>query len=261
MSLSLTPEIRKYQTGDLILKQGDLGSNACRILQGEVEVYCNRGREKIVLGRLGPGEIFGEMGMIEDKPRSATVEALRPTEVEVVTPALFNQQILKCPDRLLPYLKSFFERLRRTNELSYPMQSAVNDQKSMLDASTIPVLRLEPTTEALRKKLPEGADLEIQKFPFRIGRWSENSQADVFVSNDLLIRDDIPYRISRNHCAIEREGHHFHILDRGSASGTLVNEQLIGGRESQMIAPLHSGLNTLQLGETDSLCRFHIHVP
>ncbi len=257
---TFSQEIRKFKVGDLILKQGDLGSNAYRILKGEVEVFFTQGHERVVLGQLGPGEIFGEMGMIEDKPRSASVEALHPTEVEVVTPALFNQYILSKPDQLVPYLKSFFERLRRTNELSQSMLRAATLPPAEQVPSKVFRVRLQPTTEILRNQPSMKDDIEIRRFPYRIGRWSENCHADVFVSNDLLIHDDTLQCLSRNHCAIEREGNQFNILDRGSARGTIVNGKLIGGKESQMLARLHVGLNELQLGGADSPFYFYVHI-
>ncbi len=251
-----------FKTGELIIKQGDLGCNAYRITRGQVEVFLSRSKKSFVLGRLGAGEFFGEMGMIEDKPRSASVQAVEPTDVEVITPRDFNEFILKNPDKLIPYLKSFFERLRRANELSFfqlpssepPTESS--GSSSEIDPGTV---RMAAQTEELRRRIPK-PEVLIHKFPYRIGRWSENVQADVFVSNDLLIRDESPYQISRNHCAIEREGDHYCVLDRGSAQGTAVNGKRIGGIENQMIAPLHSGENEVLLGGENSAYRFKVVV-
>ncbi|MBI4027977.1 MAG: cyclic nucleotide-binding domain-containing protein [Verrucomicrobia bacterium] len=258
-------ERKRFKAGELILKQGDLGYNAYRILNGEVEVFFSRGGERVALGRLGAGEIFGEMGMIEDRPRSATVQAVVPTEVAVVTPQAFNQIILHQPEQLVPYLKSFFERLRRANELSSPIAlpaPGVESSSAMSGSSPAPepgTVRLTARTEILRQRILK-ASLVVHKFPFRIGRWSENFQADVFVSNDLLIRDEAPFQVSRNHCAIEREGDHYCILDRGSAFGTRVNHERIGGVESRMVVALHRGENEILLGNDDSPYRFQVIV-
>ncbi len=258
-------ERKHFKSGDLILKQGDLGCNAYRVLKGSVEVFLNRGKEKVILGKVGAGEIFGEMGMIEDKPRSATVQAVEATEVEILTPQVFNEMILREPAQLIPYLKSFFERLRRANERSTPLAISPPGAEAFVvspSAAAQPMpgtVRLVAKTDLLRQKLLK-ADLTVQKFPFRIGRWSENFQVDVFVSNDLLIRDETPYLVSRNHCAIEREGNHYYVLDRGSAFGTWVNNTCIGGVENQMVATLHRGENELRLGKGDSPYHFQVVV-
>ena len=101
-------EHKRFSNGELIFKQGDISCDAYRILSGTVEVFLIQGGKKLILAKLGTGEIFGEMGMIEDKPRSATVQALEPTEVEILTPKTFNEMILREPGQLVPYLRSFF---------------------------------------------------------------------------------------------------------------------------------------------------------
>ncbi len=122
------------------------------------------------------------------------------------------------------------------------------------------VIELSGLTKAARQVLGN-RPLVILYFPFRIGRWSENPQADVFVSNDYLIRDEPPFQVSRNHCEIEREGSRYYILDRGSTFGTVVNGRRIGGMESQMVTPLHEGENKLQLGNDKSPYQFNVLLP
>jgi len=260
----LTPmKQRKFKKGEMIVQQGDVGQEAYRILKGSVQVYFTQEGKRVTLGMLGAGEIFGEMGMIDDKPRSATVQAIEATEVEVVTPTDFNEIILHKPDQLMPFMRSFFERLRRTNEnfsvLLLPPAPEEADEKE--EKSHPPMepgtIRLVATTEHLRERVLK-AELTVRKFPFRIGRWSENFQADVFVSNDLLVRDDEPYQISRNHCAIEQEGDRYYVLDRGSTFGTHVNGKAIGGTETQMVHALQRGENRIQLGRPDSLYQFQV---
>ncbi len=261
-------ELKKFKTGEFIIKQGDVRSDAYSIVKGCVQIFHVQGKERITLGMLGAGEIFGEMGMIDDKPRSASVQAIESTEVEVVTPKDFNETILRNPDQLVPYLRSFFERLRRTNEnfsaLVLPFATEAPDVEESADIAVSKELepgaiRLVAGTEHLRQRVMK-PDLTVRKFPFRIGRWSENFQADVFVSNDLLVRDEEPYQISRNHCAIEREGKQFYVLDRGSAFGTQVNGKEIGGVENQMIHPLRHGANEVRLGGKESPYQFQIVV-
>lgn len=248
---------KTFQAGEFILKQNDIGHEAYRILKGKVEVFVQMGNEKIVLGHAGPDEILGEMGMIGDKPRSASAVAMETTEVEVITPQEFNQLILSQPDKLLPYLKTFFERLRRVTDSYSSLSSQAASANN--DSSISKVLRLKAKTELLRLRIPQ-QEVILLKFPFRIGRWAEDSQADVFVSNDLLIRDEKPFVISRNHCAIEKEGTRFYVLDRGSAFGTRVNGKVIGGEESQVVCQLEKGLNEIQLGRKESPYIFELTV-
>ena len=75
---------RRFAAGDIIFSMGDRGRNAYFIESGMVEVSIDRDGEKVVLAHIGTGDIFGEMSMIDDAPRSATVTATEPTEVIVI---------------------------------------------------------------------------------------------------------------------------------------------------------------------------------
>jgi hypothetical protein len=68
------------------------------------------------LAQLGEGDIFGEMAMVDERPRSASAQALEVTECEVLTAENFNEAVLQRPEILIPYLASFFERLRTAND-------------------------------------------------------------------------------------------------------------------------------------------------
>lgn len=83
----LTPksEIRAWPEGTQIITEGDEGDSVFFIISGKVKVtlYGEEGRE-IVLAVLGDGDMFGEMSIIDDKPRSANVEAVTDLECLVI---------------------------------------------------------------------------------------------------------------------------------------------------------------------------------
>ena len=66
--------------GELFFREGDEGHNMYVLLAGSVEITRGRGCERRTLGRLGPGDCFGEMALIDLYPRSASVRALAPCE-------------------------------------------------------------------------------------------------------------------------------------------------------------------------------------
>jgi hypothetical protein len=74
----------RFRPGEVIFRQGDHGDLVYTIVRGEVEVIREEenGDERL-LARMGPGEYFGEMALISDAPRTATVRAL--TDVEAVS--------------------------------------------------------------------------------------------------------------------------------------------------------------------------------
>ena len=83
---------RTYKPKEIILKEGDRGSEVYLIISGKVVVT-----ERIVKGSyrvlnsLGPGEIFGEMAMLENAPRSATLIAAIDTKLLSLTPDQFEK--------------------------------------------------------------------------------------------------------------------------------------------------------------------------
>jgi len=109
-------KIARFERGDVVFCEGDQSQEAYRILTGRVEITI-QGREKpIILAQLSEGDIFGEMAMVDERPRSATARCVQDTECEVMGPADFQRAILNDPHRLLPFLATFFERLRTVND-------------------------------------------------------------------------------------------------------------------------------------------------
>ena len=304
-----------FQPGQVIFREGESSQEAYRILRGRVEISILADGKPVILAQLGEGDIFGEMAMVDERPRSASAQALEVTECEVLTPENFNESVLSRPEVLIPYMASFFERLRTANDrLRLEMRLRSRAEQALASGSApagppvarvvapaggaippppslervrtvapVPVATpgapapaakpvppappeggyqnflLEALTEHAKARLPEPV-ITITKFPFRIGRKHEaqGKGATVFAANDLMIADDKPYQISRNHCSIEREGNHFFVRDRGSTLGTLVGETAIGLAENSLTCDLHGGANEILLGSDDSPFRFRL---
>ena len=105
-----------FQPGQVIFREGESSQEAYRILQGRVEISILAGGKPVILAQLGVGDIFGEMAMVDERPRSASAQSLEVTECEVLTPENFNELVLARPEVLIPYMASFFERLRTAND-------------------------------------------------------------------------------------------------------------------------------------------------
>ena len=79
-------DIQTYKKGQVIFKEGDKAECMYDIRWGSVGIYANYGtKEEKLLTKLSTEEFFGEMGLIDDQPRSATAVALeKDTRVEVI---------------------------------------------------------------------------------------------------------------------------------------------------------------------------------
>jgi CRP-like cAMP-binding protein len=265
---------KSFGQGEVIFREGEVGNEAFRILEGRIEISLHvTGQGDVPLGHLVPGDIFGEMALLDDKPRSATARALEPTRLHLMNVEEFNDLFLSDPSALTPFLSSFFERLRNTNELlRRELESrrvAPREVHQLLEqggigasAETLHPLPKITLTSATKETRKAGAPetLVLDRLPFRIGRRQAGEGADILSANDLSLRDQYPYQISRNHCAIERMGAELVVRDRGSTLGTILNGQAIGTESEHMILPLPPGASQLSLGDESSQFRFTVHV-
>ncbi|MEW6669602.1 MAG: cyclic nucleotide-binding domain-containing protein [Thermodesulfobacteriota bacterium] len=236
--------VNAYRPGEVVIEEGSRGTSAYIILSGAVEVIKMSGEKEVPVATLGEGQVFGEMGLIEDRPRSATVRALTELKVRNIDRDHFNELLRTKPSVLIPIMKSLFERLRQASDML--AERGLGSSRPAAAERTFHVL-MEGQTEEARSALGMPS-LRIVKFPFLIGRESQNPDADVFYSNDLLIREKKPYVVSRNHLAVTNEGGVLWVMDRGSAFGTIVNGKEIGGQSRIIRAPLEKAVNQVILG-------------
>ncbi len=80
-----------FAAGAMILREGDAGDAAYMIVSGRCRVFRNVGGQDETLGSMGPGEVFGEMAILLDEPRAASVEALEPVTLLVLDKATFTE--------------------------------------------------------------------------------------------------------------------------------------------------------------------------
>ena len=106
-----------FKAGETIIREGDEGDMAFFIVSGAVDVIVGSGDNASVVGRLGTGEVFGEMCLIEPGPRSATVNAACDTECLVTSYQEFIAAIQENPERAVGFMKTLVRRLRKMNEL------------------------------------------------------------------------------------------------------------------------------------------------
>lgn len=252
---------RQYTSGEIIIRENDIGETAFVIEQGRVRVSKKRGGRTVFLAELGPGGTIGEMSMIDEKPRSATVTALEDTILREVHRNDFSEALQRESDAAIRLLRVIFERLReadaRIAELASFLQPEDDPLASTTESSDQGLYALlEPQTREAEDLLCEEAVL-IKHFPFRIGRPS----SDPLVHNDLSLACKKPYQISRHHVSIIRSEGKIGVMDRGSARGSAVDGKLLGGesgsREPVFFQPVGG---VLRLGDERSEIKFHVGI-
>lgn len=248
-------EIR-YRPGENIIEEGTFGDTAYILKSGGVEVLKKTEHANFRLATLEAEEIFGEMGLIEDKPRSASIVAKSDVIVDEITREDFLGLLEDKKSFIIPILRAFFERLRQTNDLVVRLENQIGGRSSSPTDNVTQVTFSGLTEEAA--EAIKGKDLVITKFPYKIGRNSTHISDAIFTNNDLGIDDHVPYNVSKNHMSINLHDDQFYILDRGSSLGTIVNGKQIGGNISNYKAVLMPGENSVILGSSSSPFQFKI---
>lgn len=70
-----------FESGEIIFHEGDIGDYLYIIVSGEVEIFTTQEKKENIIGKLGKGEYFGEMALLNQRSRSATVRCLSPVDV------------------------------------------------------------------------------------------------------------------------------------------------------------------------------------
>ncbi|MBN1219946.1 MAG: cyclic nucleotide-binding domain-containing protein [Anaerolineae bacterium] len=107
---------QQYQQGEVILQEGEIGQAMYIIWSGRVAVVKGNLASPIVLGYRGPGEIIGEMALLEDEPRSASIIALENMRLLRISREDFSQLLSRNPSVGMGILGTLSARLRAADD-------------------------------------------------------------------------------------------------------------------------------------------------
>ena len=107
---------RNVPRGTIVIVEGDPTDSLYIIIAGRLKVMMSdtEGKE-VILAMLGPGEYFGEMGLIDDSPRSATVMTVEACELIVVTKREFKKILSENFDMAETVMRGLVRRLREAD--------------------------------------------------------------------------------------------------------------------------------------------------
>ncbi|MDX1710490.1 MAG: cyclic nucleotide-binding domain-containing protein [Rhodovibrionaceae bacterium] len=112
--LAFTSERLSFRKGDILFHQGETGEAAYLIISGSADVLVENDHGSIVVAHLQRNSIVGEIAMLCDVPRTATVQASEPLEVLKISRDVFFRLMKDFPDMAVEIMRELAQRLDAT---------------------------------------------------------------------------------------------------------------------------------------------------
>ena len=256
-----------FPAGAIIFKEGDDSHRVFRVIAGKLEVFKQADEREFIIGSIDAGEFVGEMGVIENKPRGATVRAANEVTLEPIDRADFLRRISENSDLALQLLVRLSERLNLTDQLlSRTLEAREPSPVSEVTDSSQPA----PLAAPLSVRLFGGSDqmaanipsegISIDSVTYVVGRAPGKREGPPTIPVQLPVADTKPYRMSRTHFSIEHYKGGVIVRDLHSTLGTVVNDKPLGTNFSADAIRLERGENTIAAGGPDSPFAFRVQV-
>ena len=122
----------KYKKGDVIYRQNEEAGEVFFVKYGTVHLYIDyKTADSKLIGIAGEGRVFGELGVIEDKPRTMTTVAAEDSVVTIVDKESFPSYIKEHPNKLLVVMESLSSRIRpQRRRLGKACKVCINRERS-----------------------------------------------------------------------------------------------------------------------------------
>lgn len=104
-----------FRAGEAIVREGEHGHAAYIVVTGRCDVVRSSAQGREVIGSMGPGDVFGEMTILTEGPRTATVVAAEDTTVLVVTSEILEQEVEALKPWMATLLRSLAVRFREVD--------------------------------------------------------------------------------------------------------------------------------------------------
>ena len=109
-------DLVEVEQGDYIFREGDLGTEMYVIHQGRVEILKRVEGGETQLAVFEQGDFFGELSLLDEEPRSASVRALEDSTLVRISSATFIQMLTETPDIRVRMMRKLSARMRATDQ-------------------------------------------------------------------------------------------------------------------------------------------------
>jgi CRP-like cAMP-binding protein len=107
---------REYADGDVICRQGEQGTQMFVVQAGNAAVFREEGGGEVGVGELGAGDVFGEMAVFDQRPRSATVRAVGNARVLTLDKKAFLRRVHEDPSFAFRICQGMSRHIRNLDE-------------------------------------------------------------------------------------------------------------------------------------------------
>jgi CRP-like cAMP-binding protein len=229
--------IRRHAAGDVVFREGDIGTEMYVVHEGRVEILRTVESERVQIAVLEKGDFFGEMSLLEELPRTATARVLEDTTLIEINGALFDRMLRRNPEIGVRIMRKLSRRVRNADEAL---------GRALKGEDPTGPLASEPKKAAFPCRLTHrGSGVQYQidlAETATVGRIDPVTGIEPHLDLSTL---DTERSSSRRHAKIIRdEGEIYLVEEIGTLNGTFVN-----GRRLQTAVPeeIHDG-ETLRFG-------------
>lgn len=120
-------ERRFAPAGTVVMRQGEKGTNAYLIQSGKVTVTTENNGKQVALAKLGTGQIFGEMSLVFDEPRTATVMADEDCNLIIITRQTLQGKLNKSDPTIRAIVPMLLKRIVSANNMMLRQSDDMND--------------------------------------------------------------------------------------------------------------------------------------
>ncbi len=199
---------RRIARGTTIFSKGDPGNSLIGVLDGCVRISVpTAGGHEVVLSIVQPGEIFGEMGLLDGQPRSADATAVYDSELMVIDRRDFVPFMRSEPDVPIQLIAILCRRLRRTNEQVEDVMFvslAVRLAKALLRFAQIDPENIKPVEVPItQRELSEMIGVSRENTNKQLRAWEKRQWVQLARGNIKIIDPGALFRLSENSAADE----------------------------------------------------------
>lgn len=202
---------RTFPAGVEICKQGEEGDRLYLIETGWTDIIVHAGNgEEIVVDRVGPGAYFGEMALLGETTRSATIRTSTECQMLEISHADFERAIVTKPELLRRFLRRIIGHLRRNdraviNELNLKNRELTEAYDELADQEELRAKFVATLTHEIRTPLTKirgyldlvnkGA-MNEQTLPIALDSITRNVEQLVGLTNDMFLLYEIPSKLT-----------------------------------------------------------------